>query len=185
MAHDRGENIVACRACCDSAVLLLPCAYESFMKGAKDGLKTSLGVFPVMTLLIVSLSMFSASGAAEMISSFLSPVCSRLGVPEGIIPLVVMRPFSGSASTAAYSALLDKFGADSFESFAASVIMGSGDTLVYVISVYYSQSKKERICLSGVGVCRAVCCFFRLYTRATIYELILPSVHTLPYRRQE
>ena len=38
----------------------------------------------------------------------------------------------------AYSALLDKFGADSFESFAASVIMGSGDTLVYVISVYYS-----------------------------------------------
>ena len=91
------------------AVILLFCfclvrgrgsAYESFMKGAKDGLKTSLGVFPVMTLLIVSLSMFSASGAAEMISSFLSPVCSRLGVPEGIIPLVVMRPFSGSASTA-------------------------------------------------------------------------------------
>ena len=86
------------------AVILLFCfclvrgrgsAYESFMKGAKDGLKTSLSVFPVMTLLIVSLSMFSASGAAEMISSFLSPVCSRLGVPEGIIPLVVMRPFSG------------------------------------------------------------------------------------------
>ncbi len=135
------------------AVILLFCfclvrwrgsAYESFMKGAKDGLKTSLGVFPVMTLLIVSLSMFSASGAAEMISSFLSPVCSRLGVPEGIIPLVVMRPFSGSASTAAYSALLDKFGADSFESFAASVIMGSGDTLVYVISVYYSAVKAKK-----------------------------------------
>ena len=133
------------------AVILLFCfclvrgsAYESFMKGAKDGLKTSLSVFPVMTLLIVSLSMFSASGAAEMISSFLSPVCSRLGVPEGIIPLVVMRPFSGSASTAAYSALLDKFGADSFESFAASVIMGSGDTLVYVISVYYSAVKAKK-----------------------------------------
>ena len=167
------------------AVILLFCfclvrgrgsAYESFMKGAKDGLKTSLGVFPVMTLLIVSLSMFSASGAAEMISSFLSPVCSRLGVPEGIIPLVVMRPFSGSASTAAYSALLCGVGYNG---------LGRHACVCYIGVLLGCQSKKERICLSGVGVCRAVRCFLRLYPRAIVYELILPSVHTLPSLRQE
>lgn len=119
-------------------------AYSSFIQGAQDGLKTALGVFPVMTLLLVSLGLFEASGAAEGIGRLLSPVCSKLGIPEGIIPLIVTRPFSGSASTAAYTSLLGEYGADSFEGFAASIIMGSGDTLVYVISVYYSAVKSKK-----------------------------------------
>lgn len=118
--------------------------YSSFVKGARDGLKTALDVFPVMTLMLVSLGLFEASGAAEGIATLLSPVCSKLGIPSGIIPLIVTRPFSGSASTAAYTSLIGEYGADSFESFAASIIMGSGDTLVYIISVYYSAVKSKK-----------------------------------------
>ncbi len=118
--------------------------YSSFIKGAKSGLKTTLNVFPVMTMLLVSLTMFSSSGAAEGISETLSPVCEKIGVPEGIIPLTVIRPFSGSGSVAAFSEVLEKFGPDSLESFAASIIMGSGDTVVYVISVYYSAVKSKK-----------------------------------------
>ncbi len=113
----------------------------SFIKGASEGLRTIVNILPTMTLLIVSLSLFNASGAARGISSFISPVCKFLGIPSGIIPLVITKPFSGSASTAAYSSVLDTFGADSFESFAASVLLGSGDTIVYVISVYYSATR--------------------------------------------
>lgn len=116
----------------------------AFTDGAKKGLQTALGVFPIMTLLLVSLSMFEASGAADVLSRIFEPVCTALGVPAGIVPLIVTRPLSGSASVAAYSEVLEKFGADSFESFAASVIMGSGETLVYVISVYYSAAKSKR-----------------------------------------
>lgn len=113
----------------------------SFAKGASEGLKTIVNILPTMTLLIVSLSLFSASGAADGISSFISPICTFLGIPSGIIPLVITKPFSGSASTAAYTSVLDTFGADSIEGFAASVLLGSGDTIVYVISVYYSATR--------------------------------------------
>lgn len=117
---------------------------SAFTDGAKKGLETALGVFPIMTLLLVSLSMFEASGAADLLSRVFEPICTALGIPAGIVPLIVTRPLSGSAAVAAYSEVLEKFGADSFESFAASVIMGSGETLVYVISVYYSSSKSRR-----------------------------------------
>lgn len=117
---------------------------SAFTDGAKKGLKTALEVLPIMTLLLVSLSMFEASGAADVLSGIFKPVCTALGIPSGIVTLIITRPLSGSASVAAYSEVLEKFGADSFESFAASVIMGSGETLVYVISVYYSSSKSKR-----------------------------------------
>lgn len=130
-------------------VLIVLCAcfikdgslFDSFVKGAKNGLKTTVNILPTMTLLLVALTVFNASGAADGISALISPFCEKIGIPAGIIPLAITKPFSGSASTASYASVLDTFGADSFESFAASVLMGSGDTLVYVISVYYSSTR--------------------------------------------
>ncbi len=147
--------------------------YSSFIKGAKSGLKTTLNVFPVMTMLLVSLTMFSASGAAEGISSFLSPVCTKIGLPEGIIPLIVIRPFSGSGSVAAYSEVLEKFGPDSLESYAASVIMGSGDTLVYVISVYYSAVKSKKA--GYVFPVSAFVSLFAVFTACTLARIFFAS----------
>jgi len=115
--------------------------FDSFVKGAKNGLKTTVNILPTLTLLLVSLSLFNASGAASGISSVISPACEFLGIPSGIIPLVITKPFSGSASTASYASILETFGADSIEGFASSILMGSGDTLVYVISVYYSATR--------------------------------------------
>lgn len=117
---------------------------DSFLKGAREGLNTTVKILPTMVLLLTALSMFNGSGAAEGISEALAPITEPLGIPSGLIPLIVTRPLSGSASTASYTSVLESFGADSFESFAASVIMGSGDTLVYVISVYYSATRVKK-----------------------------------------
>lgn len=118
--------------------------FDSFVKGAKNGLKTTVNILPTMTLLLVALTVFNASGTADGISDMISPLCDKIGIPAGIIPLAITKPFSGSASTASYASVLDTFGPDSFESFAASVLMGSGDTLVYVISVYYSATRVRK-----------------------------------------
>lgn len=134
------------------AVLLVLCVclirdgsmMDSFLRGAKNGLFTVVNILPTMVLLLAALSLFTQSGAAGGIASLLEPYTTPLGIPAGLIPLVITRPFSGSASTAAYSALLDTYGADSFESFAASILMGCGDTLVYVISVYYSATRVKK-----------------------------------------
>ena len=88
--------------------------------------------------------MFSSSGAASALSNLISPACRALGIPPESVPLLVTRPFSGSAASASYVNLMDSAGADSFASYASSVIMGSSDTVFYIISVYFSAAPKAR-----------------------------------------
>ena len=147
-------------------------AFESFVKGAREGLSTVVSVLPAMTLLLVALSMFSESGAADGLSAAVSPIADRIGIPAGIIPLVITRPFSGSAATAAYTDVLSRFGADSREAFCASVIMGSGDTLVYVISVYYSVTrvKKTKYVFPVSLFCAVFCVFFACILTSLFYK---------------
>lgn len=118
--------------------------FDSFTEGAREGLRTAVGLLPTMVLLLSALTMFRESGAADGIAEVLAPLCDRVGIPEGIVPLVITRPFSGSASTAAFADLLAEYGADSREAFAAALVMGCGDTLVYVVSVYYSVTRVRR-----------------------------------------
>ena len=87
----------------------------------------------------MAISMLNASGAVTLLSLVLAPVAQCIGIPSDLLPLLITRPFSGSASTAAFSSLLDQVGADSFTGLCASVIFGSSDTVVYVISVYCSS----------------------------------------------
>ena len=113
--------------------------FDGFTKGATAGLRSAVKLLPTLTALLVAIRMFGASGAVEWLAKPLTPLFDALGVPAELLPLLITRPISGSASTAGYSALLSAYGADSFPALCASVIMGSSDTLVYVISVYLSS----------------------------------------------
>ena len=109
-----------------------------FLEGAREGLQTAVGLLPTLLLLVVGISMLQASGVPMHLSALLRPVTGALGIPEELLPLLLTRPFSGSAATATYADLLARYGADSFVALCASVIMGSTDTLFYVIGVYFS-----------------------------------------------
>ena len=116
-------------------------SFDSFISGAKSGIRTTVDLLPTMIALMVALSMFSASGAVEMISSAAAPVCNFLGIPAEILPLVITRPVSGSAASATYADLIGKYGPDSFAGITASIIMGSSDTMIYVIAVYFGKTR--------------------------------------------
>lgn len=113
--------------------------FESFTEGAREGLRTAVGILPTLIALMIAINMLTASGIPRFLADAISPVASRIGVPTELLPLLITRPISGSASTAAYSSLLGEYGADSFVGLCASVIMGSSDTMLYVISVYFSS----------------------------------------------
>lgn len=121
-------------------------AYDDFVKGAQNGLKTAISLLPSFILLLIGIGMFTSSGAVDIICSFVSPVLEKLGVPKEITPLLILRPVSGSGSLAMANELFGKYSPDSFACLTASVIMGSSDTLVYVLSVYFSSAgvKKTR-----------------------------------------
>lgn len=115
--------------------------FGEFIEGAKNGLKTAIGLLPVLVGLICAISMFTASGAAEALSSLLTPVLSFFGVPKEVTSLVAVRPFSGGGATAMLSQVFDEHGSDSFAGRCASVIAGSSDTVFYILGVYFSSVK--------------------------------------------
>ena len=118
--------------------------FSVFTEGAAEGLRTAVRLLPAMTALTAALSMFEASGAAGLLTEILAVPAGILGIPPEILPLAVTRPLSGSASTAAYAELLRTCGADSLPAFCASVLLGSSDTLVYIVSVYFSGAPGVR-----------------------------------------
>ena len=105
--------------------------FDSFLIGVQ--------LLPTLCALIVGVSMLNASGAVELLSRLLAPLVNAIGVPADILPLLLTRPFSGSASTASFVELLERVGADSFAGLCASVIFATSDTMVYIISVYFSS----------------------------------------------
>ena len=91
------------------------------------------------------MDLFRERGLIFYLSSFLSPVFSFLGIPKELCELVLIRPFSGSASLAILEEIYDSFGADSYVSRCASTIMGSSETVFYIATIYFSQTKAKRL----------------------------------------
>jgi spore maturation protein B len=112
-------------------------AYESFVEGAKDGFDTAIRIIPHLVGMMVAISVFRASGAMDMLTGWLKPLLSSLGVPTEVLPLAFLRPISGAGSLAFTTDLIAQFGPDSLIGRIAATIQGSTDTTLYVITVYF------------------------------------------------
>ena len=128
--------------------------FDAFLAGAKDGLGTVLTIVPAMVGLITAVSMLKACGVLEALAELVAPLGQKLGFPSEIVPMALLRPVSGSGSTALFVGILEDFGADSFAGRVASVMAGSTETTIYAIAVYYASVgiKKTRHTLVS-GLC--------------------------------
>lgn len=113
--------------------------FETFLEGAREGLGTSISILPALIGLLLGVSMLRASGALELFSQLISPVCSALNIPAEIVPLALMRPVSGSGAMAIVQDVMRQSGVDSFAGRVAAVMMGSSETTFYTIAVYYGS----------------------------------------------
>ena len=128
--------------------------FSQFIEGVKEGLQTCKDIFPSLFVLVVSVGMFSASGAVEQITGLLRPITGFFGFPPECTPLLILRPFSGSGAVAMYENILTSCGADSFAGRVASVMLGSSETTFYTIAVYFAATrvKKTRYALAAALV---------------------------------
>lgn len=110
--------------------------FESFVEGAKEGGMTIIKLMPSLVGLIVAIGVFRASGALDIIVNFMHPVTSFLGFDDEVLPLLLMRPISGSGSLAILADILKNYGADSRIGLIASVMMGSTETILYTLAIY-------------------------------------------------
>jgi len=120
-------------------------AYSAFLNGAKNSLNLTLDIFPFLIAIFVAVNLFRISGLAEMLGNFFAPVFECLGIPKQLSNLVFIRPFSGSASIAITEEIYSEFGADSYISRCASTIMGSSETVFYIATIYFSQTKAKKL----------------------------------------
>lgn len=120
--------------------------YDLLLSGAADGLKLLLSITPALIFLLTAVSMLRASGAVELISSYLAPVFGFFGIPPETAILVLIRPLSGSAALAVGADLMAQYGPDSQIGRTVAVMLGSTETTFYTISVYFGAAgiKKTR-----------------------------------------
>lgn len=114
--------------------------YDILLGGAAEGLALLKTILPSLILLLTAVTMFRASGGAELLSRALGPVFSWFGIPTECAMLVLVRPISGSAALAVGSELMASFGVDSQIGRTAAVMLGSTETTFYTLSVYFGAA---------------------------------------------
>jgi spore maturation protein B len=111
--------------------------YETFVEGGKEGVTIAVQLIPFLVGMLISISIFRASGALDFCVDLMRPFLSRIGVPSDIVPLAIIRPVSGSAALGIMTDLIKTHGPDSFIGRLASTMQGSTDTTLYVLTVYF------------------------------------------------
>ena len=107
--------------------------YSLFIDGVKEGLKTVYNIFPYIFAITIIAGLLKDTKILENVKLF--------GLDANILPLVIMKPLSGGASTSMVVDIFKNIGPDTFTGLVASILMASTETTLYVISILGSKIK--------------------------------------------
>lgn len=125
--------------------------YEDFLKGAKEGLYTAAKILPTLIALMMSVNILRASGFLEFLAELITPWTRKIHFPAPLVPLSIIKIFSGSAATGLLIDIYKEFGADSITGKIASVMMSCTETIFYTMSLYFMSVgiRKTRYTIPG------------------------------------
>ena len=114
--------------------------YSVLVEGGRDGLQILGSILPGLVILVAMVHMLRASGGDRILTGWLTPICTRLGIPPETGLLVLIRPISGSAALAVGADLMARYGPDSLIGRTTAVMLGSTETTFYTVSVYFGAA---------------------------------------------
>lgn len=117
--------------------------FDSFVKGARGGIGIAFKILPYVVGMVFAVDIFNASGCFGYIAQGLAAIIGPAFPPE-ILPLALIRPFSGGAAVGILVGIFTISGPDSFAGRVASTMMGSSETLFYTVSLYYGSIGVKR-----------------------------------------
>jgi spore maturation protein B len=128
--------------------------YDDFVEGAKDGMKTVIGIMPTLIGLLVAVGVLRTSGFLDFLANQLEFLTNKISFPAQIVPIILVRMFSSSAATGLTLDIFKEFGTDSYNGLLASIIMSCTEAVFYVMSIYFIAAgvKKTRWTLPGALV---------------------------------
>lgn len=113
--------------------------FSAFTKGASDALPMLKTVLPTLAAFSMAMRLFRDSGLADRLAACLTPFLSRIGTDAELVPLLIVRPFSGSAAMSVLLDLFQRVGPDSRTGYTASVLLGSSETVFYTVAMYFGS----------------------------------------------
>lgn len=125
--------------------------YEYFIKGAREGMETVIRLVPTLVGLMLAVGVLRSSGFLDFMAEALQGVGAVVGIPQEVLPVILVKMVSGSAATGLVLDIFKKFGPDSYIGELVSIMMSSTETIFYTMSVYFLAAKvtKSRYTLAG------------------------------------
>ena len=120
-------------------------AYECFVGGAKSAIDLCINTFPYLVAIFAVVELLSISGISSYFTQICKPIFNFVGIPSELVEFLIIRPFTGSGSIAMLSNIFSTYGADSYISKCASVIMSCSETTFYVVAVYFSTTNIKKL----------------------------------------
>ena len=119
--------------------------FDTFIIGVKEGMKLSINLFPTIFAMIIAITMITDSGIINYICNLIKPLFIKIAFPTEVIPLAILRPISGSSSIVVLNDILTRYGTDTLIGRLASVMQGSTNTTIYIISMYFTSVGIKKI----------------------------------------
>ena len=119
--------------------------FKLFGEGCLEGLKTVYKIFPFILAITILIGLLNSTKALELILNPLNPILIKFGIPNNIIPLMIMRPLSGGASMSVIMDIFKTSGPDSISGKMASIIMGATETTLYTITILFGTVGIKKI----------------------------------------
>ncbi|MEE0514274.1 MAG: nucleoside recognition domain-containing protein [Emergencia sp.] len=111
--------------------------YSVFTEGAKEGFSTAIMIIPYLVAMLCAIGMLRASGALDWFCNLIAPITNLIDLPFEVLPMGIMRSFSGGGAEGMMAELLKTYGTQSQIGRIASVALGSTETTFYIVAVYY------------------------------------------------
>jgi spore maturation protein B len=112
--------------------------------GAKEGFDVAIRIIPYLVAILVAMGMFRAAGGIDLLSHALTPAMRAIHFPSELLPMVLMRPLSGSGTLGLFAELVKQYGPDSLVSRMGGTVFGSTETTFYVLAVYFGSVGVKR-----------------------------------------
>ena len=153
--------------------------YDSFVKGAIDGLKSTWSILPYIIGIFLAIGIFKSGKGIEMLEFIFTPIANLFSIPKELIGLIIIKPLSGSGALGMYNELVQRVGIDTIIEKMGATIVGASETIFYTMAIYYGSLKIKNtrhtlICamLSHIaGVIASVFICYIMFTYRIIVDL--------------
>ncbi|MGX9758487.1 spore maturation protein [Clostridioides difficile] len=115
--------------------------YDSFVKGAIDGLKAAWDILPYIIGIFLAIGIFKTGKGLDMLEWLFTPIANMMSIPKELIGLISVKPLSGSGALGMYSELANRVGVGTLVEKMGATIVGSSETIFYTMAIYYGSLK--------------------------------------------